>query len=301
VPDGAVDVDEPNPLVRGQQLVDAVQLDLERQWLPAESREIMLTFLGGLVGEAAFALPDGLTADAQLGLEEQLARFADYWMLEQYGSFEVLLAGSPPELAMPPAEQRAGFMTLGAFLARVSSPPQRAMYLTEVLACAVVPPPPQLLESVWDDEPRQTAKSIVQQFYANEQVACAACHSVYIGHAIALDRYDELGRYRESLDGFAIDTSYGLIMPTFEPRPAANDGQVMPFAAPAELGRALSRSSGVRACLIRRLNRQLGGAEPTDRELRCVLGKLDAAQGNFRSVLSILAPRLTTAPSDGQP
>lgn len=125
-------------------------------------------------------------------------------------------------------------------------------------------------------------------------MACKSCHRVYIGYAIALDRYDKLGRYRETLDGVPIDTSYALAMPTFEPQPAENDGQDLPFATPPELGRALSQASGVRACLIKNLNRQLGGTELTDSELGCILEGLQAKQGNFDSVLAMLAPRFTT-------
>ncbi len=311
--EAAVDATEPNALVRGQQLVDAVQAEFEQKGVPSESRQVLRSFVGGLVGEASLALPPELGKDVQAAMQRELDSFANHWMLAQHSSLEALLTSSTTwvnaELAahygvarpapgawekveLPP-ERRGGLMTLGALLARLPSPPRRAEHLTEALACITVPPPPSS-ESVWGREPKQTAKSIVEQAYGDDAVVCRSCHRIYIGYAIALDRYDELGRYRETLNGVPIDTSYALAMPTFGPQPAENDGQDLPFATPPELGRALSQASGVRACLIKKLNQQLGGTELTDSELGCILESLRAKQGNFDSVLATLAPRFTT-------
>lgn len=315
VAEGAVDATEMNALVRGQQLVDAVQGEFEQQGAPSASRQVLRSFVGGLVAEASLTLPPELGAGVQAAMQQELDSFANHWMLGQHGSLEALLTSSTTwandelaehygvarpasgtwEVIELPPERRGGLMTLGALLARLPSPPNRAMHLTDALACTTVPPPP-VLESMWNREPKQTAKSIVVQAYGDDQVSCKACHRYYIGYAIALDRYDELGRYRETLNGVPIDTSYALAMPTFEPQPAENDGQDLPFATPSELGRALSQASGVRACLIKKLNQQLGGPELTDSELGCVLQGLQARQGNFDSVLAMLSPRFTAPP-----
>lgn len=306
----AVEATEPNALVRGQQLVDAVQGELEQRGLPTESRQALRNLVGALVGEGSLALPAELSDDVQAAMQQELDSFANNWMLEERGSLEALLTSSttwvnaelaahygmaPPapgawaEVALPP-ERRGGLMTLGALLARLPSPPNRATHLSEALACFSLPPPP-VLESIWDKQPKQTAKSVVEQAYGEDQVSCKSCHRVYIGYAIALDRYDELGRYRETIDGAPIDTSYALAMPMFEPQSAEGYGQDLPFSAPSELGRALSQASGVRACLIKSLNQQLGGSDLTDSELGCILKGLQAKQGNFASVLGILSPR----------
>jgi hypothetical protein len=314
VAEGAVDASEPNELVRGQQLVDAVQVGLE-QGLPFESRQILRGFVGELVGEASLPLPPALGEGVQAAMQQELDSFASHWMLEQHGSLEALLtspmtwvndelaehyglprpASSSWEAVELPADRRAGLMTLGALLARLPSPPFRATHLTEALACTTLPPPPAVPESIWEAEPKRTAKSIVEQTYGDDQVACQTCHRYYIGYAIALDRYDELGRYRATLDGVPIDTSYSLFMPTFGSQAPAGDTQDLPFATPAELGRGLSRASGVRACLIKKLNQQLGGSELTESELGCILEGLQAKQGNLDSVLATLAPRFAAS------
>lgn len=293
---GSVDASEPNIYVRGQQLVDAVALALESQPLPAQPRQILRDFVGQLVGENLFSLPAALPADEQELYARQLDGFAERWAVGQLDSLEFLLTGAPPEALGAPPEQLAGIMTLGAFLARVPSPPERAMYLAETLGCTTIPPPPPIMMSTWDSQPKQPAKNVVLGQYGDDQTPCVACHTHYIGYAIALDRYDELGRYRESLNGLGIDTGYGLTMPAFFPHPAAIDGQRVEFATPSELGRALSEAGGVRACLVRKLNEQLSGSALTDEEVGCLLDDWAAAHNDFVALLALLAPRFAIAP-----
>lgn len=296
VPAGSVEASEPNIFVRGQQLVDAVELAFERQPLPAPSRQIMRDFVGQLIGENLFSLPAALPADEQALYSRQLDRFTEHWAGGRLDSPDFLLTGAPPEALGAPPEQLAGIMTLGAFLARVPSPPARALYLAETLGCTPVPPPPPIMMSTWDSQPKQPAKNVVLGQYGDDQTPCVACHTHYIGYAIALDRYDELGRYRESLNGQAIDTGYSLTMPAFYPHPAANDGQRVEFATPSELGRALSEAGGVRACLVRKLNETLSGSALTDEEVGCLLDDWAAANNDFVALLALLAPRFAIAP-----
>jgi len=167
------------------------------------------------------------------------------------------------------------------------------MHLAQALACVAVPPPPAL-ESVWAKPDRPSAKDIVSSSYGDDQVVCWTCHQYYVGYAVALDRYDELGRYRETLAAKPIDTSYRLInyvggsdlLP-----PGADPNPYLEFGTIQELGQALSGNEAVRGCLVRQLNRFLGAPDLSDAELGCVLGKLGEKNASFLSLLAILAPR----------
>lgn len=307
--DDAIDADEPDALARGQQLVDAVEARLRGPAVPPAARDLLHDLVAGLLDVADSTPATELPATVARAMQGELERFVAHWVEERDATLAALLTTSTTfvdgELAdhygLPrpagggwqqlelPAEQRAGILTLGAFLTRRPSPPDRATYLFEALSCQSIPPPPSL-ESIWDKLPRSPAKQIVREAYSDDQIACWNCHQYYVGFAIALDRYDELGRYRDSLNGVPIDTSYRIMTPTGAAPAADADGRMVEFSTPRELGLALGESEGVRSCLVERLLETLGAAELGESELSCVLRELRAKQGSFTSLLAILAP-----------
>lgn len=254
---------QPSPTELSESLADAMNSELERvinHWLIGNQATLTALFSDGtsfLNGELANHY--GLT----------LTGSNDWQVLEQ----------DTPE--------RAGVLTLGRFLTSYPSPPSRATRLAAALECTIVPPPPDLA-SVWANPERPPAKQVVTQAYGEDQAACRTCHRFYIGFGIALDRYDALGRYRDTLDGTPIDTSYQLTLG----HAFADDSDTLQvdFANPRELGLALAAAPKVQACFAQKMNESLGGRELSDPELRCVVDYVNQRQTSLWSLLAALAP-----------
>lgn len=115
-----------------------------------------------------------------------------------------------------PSEQRAGFLTQGAFLAGHShaqqpSPVLRGVFLRERLLC--VPPilPP-------DDVPPLDSEQEVQwttnreRFAAHSsQPGCAACHIAIDGVGFPFESYDTLGAFRTTDNGAPVDSTGEIV------------------------------------------------------------------------------------------
>ncbi len=193
-----------------------------------------------------------------------------------------------------PTSDRAGMLTMGAFLRRLPSPPQRGVFLVQKLTCSAPPPaPPPGLHSVWSTPQQEPAKQTILENYGDAQPACNACHSVYTAYAIALDRYDEIGRYRTSIGKTAIDTSYSLY--TLAPAPlSASEMNRIDFDNVHELAEGLSKSRDVRACIVQQLASRLRARALSADEMDCVLTQLEAKGDNLLSLIAILSPNFAS-------
>jgi hypothetical protein len=311
------------PKERAQRLAGAIDSAVQGSILPGPMSRV----LRDLVVDRLLAQTDPMTQERRvqpfptavspsLGaeLDEEFELAIAHWLSEGSGTLEHLLTdntafatsllarhyGLPaPESegfvpVLQPRETQMGLLTRGAFLARQSLAPARGTFLLEALTCVPMVPPPAVMVSLWDQPDRPPVKQIVEQSYGH--TGCAGCHDVYIGYSIALDRYDELGRYREQQNGVTIDTSSHLLVGGCPP----NEGRCVPttdgrgyieFAGPEELGRTLSKVPGVHQCLINALVQHLGMAELTEVELRCVMGEFDAKSASLSALLAVLAPR----------
>ena len=243
-------------------------------------------------------------------MANEWARTIDGWMLFQRASLETLLTNdtsylspalaghygiahsftSPWEPVQQVTSQRAGVLTMGAFLTHFASPPQRGIELVERLTCARPPPAPPIPVSVWSDPQRLSAKEIITTQYGDANPPCRACHGLYVGYAIALDRYDSLGRYREQIAGAPIDTSYSLATAT--PAPLPRIVEEFSFSNSYELGKALSASRGVRACLAEKLAESAGLRALNASELECVLTDFEHSGTSFWTLTAALSPLL---------
>ena len=298
-----------DPYERAGQLVDAVRGSLSggsggfpAVWL---HDFVLHRFMDdSSTGKPAPLSPEiGLDVEASMAVETKLA--IAHWIGDEHATLSALLTDDTVFLddnlaahygishaftqqweAVPqPASERAGILTLGPFLARFPSAPRRAVQLVQSLGCSQAPPAPPVPVSVWDDPGHPSAKDIVTEQYGDTtSPTCKACHQIYVGYGIALDRYDAVGRYRSTLGGKPIDTSYSLYLGYDQ------DGEQVDFASPQELGNALSRARSVRSCLVRKFAESLGAREMTDPELSCVLEKFDASQGSFWSLFADLSP-----------
>ena len=137
-----------------------------------------------------------------------------------------------------------GVLGLPAILAQHSKPTEsfpiyRGLFVRQQLLCQLLPPPPP---NAGEAPPRVQGVSARERFEQHSSdSACRGCHVLIDPLGFAFERYDALGRYRDTEDGLAIDTSGEL-------RGTDVDG---PFADLSQLSSKLADSETVRACASR--------------------------------------------------
>lgn len=112
----------------------------------------------------------------------------------------------------PEGSSRAGLLTQMSFLAAHShavrsSPTLRGQALRELFLCQEVPAPPpnvdfSLLEDAGDLDTARERLDI-----HNTNPSCAGCHLITDPIGLALENFDGAGRYRETENGAALDTT----------------------------------------------------------------------------------------------
>jgi hypothetical protein len=157
----------------------------------------------------------------------------------------------------------------------------RTKMLCQTLADAPpnVPPPP----------PASTKVSTRDRFKAHtDNAGCAACHTLMDPIGFSFERFDAMGRYRESeRGGFAL-TGEGALTGTDV------DG---PFVGPVELGKKLAASASVRRCMAGQIAEFALGravATPTNR-LPIDDRTLDALMGQAKSGAGVVDARALMA------
>lgn len=147
-----------------------------------------------------------------------------------------------------PANQRAGILTLPAFLAVQAHPDQtapvlRGKFVYKKLLCRdISPPPAELMDRI--TVPEVTEDSTARErFSAHSQDAvCAACHQYLDPPGFALENYDALGAYRTMENNKPIDAT-GQFVGTRD----INE----PFDGVIEMAALLARSEQVQDCVTR--------------------------------------------------
>ncbi|HVJ20936.1 MAG TPA: DUF1592 domain-containing protein [Polyangiaceae bacterium] len=185
------------------------------------------------------------------------------------------------------SDQRSGFLGLASFLTHTSvpsrtSPTLRGAWILSELLCSPPPPPPanvpQLEESAEPDAMEASGTENVRARLERhrEDVACRGCHEQFDPMGLGLERYDGIGRYRESYpNGDAI-----------EPAGVLPDGT--PFAGPEELGAILSQDPRFGACAASKLLTYALGRDVVDADAVTLqrLNERWAARGStFRNLL----------------
>jgi hypothetical protein len=120
--------------------------------------------------------------------------------VDDEGFARISLAGSP----------RGGLLTQGAFLTFTSyplrtSPVKRGKWVLEQLLCMAPPPPPANVGAFNEDESAGTVRERLEAHRANPE--CAGCHAMMDPIGFGLERFDPVGRPRDTDNGFAIDDS----------------------------------------------------------------------------------------------
>ncbi len=111
---------------------------------------------------------------------------------------------------------RGGLLTQISFLASHahparSSPTLRGKALRELLLCQKVPPPPPNVDFSLLEDPDASLKTARERLAVHaSNPSCAGCHLITDPMGLALENFDGSGRYRETEDGAALDTSGDL-------------------------------------------------------------------------------------------
>ena len=163
---------------------------------------------------------------------------------------------------------RLGVLSSGAFLSVASnvddtSPTKRGKLVRERLMCQPIPPPPP---DVMADVPPTAlgGECRVDQYKAHGQGSCAGCHGLMDPIGFGLERYDQLGRYREYEY-----LSEGLDLNTSCPLDGKGDiAELGAFTDPAGLAQLLVEQDVVQQCLVTQLYTWAMGHAPAGDDVR---------------------------------
>jgi hypothetical protein len=165
-----------------------------------------------------------------------------------------------------PEDHRAGILTSSAFLTMnahqsETSPTLRGKYILERVLCQNVPPPPGDVDIDLEPRPEDppTLRERLEQH--REDPACASCHAYIDPPGFLFEHYDSVGRYREAVDGYPVDST--------------GDLNGIPLDDAIDLAAELVNNPQVGRCVIKQLYRHASGRLDTIEELS-VLMALDA-------------------------
>jgi hypothetical protein len=264
-----------------------------------------------------------LDAAARVAMREETRRFVAHVMEDGTGTLPELLTSTTsylsPELAklygLPaptgPADAggfaqasfegtaRAGILTQGSVVTThskpsSSSPIHRGKLVRERLLCQPLPPPPAgLMVQPPPVDPSLTTRERYAAHAAMEP--CKSCHRLIDPVGFGFERFDGIGRERDSEAGQKIDAS-GQIVST-----PGSDGT---FDGTVELATKLAASPDVHACFTTQWMRFAYGIQE-DAETACLVAEL--GQGFEKDGLKIedlivaltLAPRFAQRTVDG--
>lgn len=191
-------------------------------------------------------------------------------LAELYGDDVLSTAG---DLSQLDPEKRAGLLTLPGVLAALShaeqtSPTLRGRAVLANLLCRPpAPPPANVNPTLPPSVPGASTRERLEAHFSD--ASCASCHASMDGIGFALEKFDWLGRSRETENDREIDTSADF---EIGKEPISIDGA-------ADLAHALSGRNDVAACLARQLSRFALGVRETD-DFDCSVEELaEIAQG----------------------
>jgi Protein of unknown function (DUF1592)/Protein of unknown function (DUF1588)/Protein of unknown function (DUF1585)/Protein of unknown function (DUF1595)/Protein of unknown function (DUF1587) len=246
------------------------------------------------------ALADAMMTEGQLWFQEFLAnniRLTEWFtadfnyvngVLAQHYGFGPPATPSQFVKVINIADQRRGFLGLASFLTQTSFPSRtaptlRGAWVLSELLCSPPPPPPAMVPKL--DESAVPAE--MNQAPGSENVAarlarhrtdpsCAVCHQLLDPMGLGLERFDGIGRYRES---------YGN-GDTIDPAGVLPDGTT--FSGALELGTILAKDPRFTACAAKKLYTYALGREVDDYDAPMLQGlqrRWDARGLNFRNLI----------------
>lgn len=237
-------------------------------------RELELTFQAFLAEDRPVS--ELMTADFS---------FVDARLAAHYG-IEAPAGDDFARVTMPP-ERRAGLLARAGILAVTSqpnrtSPVKRGVWVLEQLLCTHPPPPPPDVEGFDATEPRP-GETLRQRFERHRaDPVCASCHALMDPIGFGLERFDGIGRYRETESGTTIDDS-GVLLGGIE------------FAGAVELSQRIAEDPRFSRCVSQQLmTYALGrGMRRADEVwVHAVTERAEAEGGSLRDVITqiVLSP-----------
>lgn len=181
--------------------------------------------------------------------------------------------------------ERSGLLTQPALMALLahsdqSAPVLRGVFVLQQLLCLDVQPPPPNVAAV-PPQVDQTATTRERFAQHTKDPNCAGCHVVLDGIGFGFERFDQLGRYRETENNLPVDDS-GEVLDTGD---SALDG---PFSGALELSQKLANSELARDCIATQWYRYaMGRVEDTTDQcsLTDVKSRFTSSNGSFRELL----------------
>jgi hypothetical protein len=165
---------------------------------------------------------------------------------QSYGLAANALTGKDPR-PIDGMSRRAGLLTQPSFLAgnsvsKATAPVKRGAFVRKELLCQPIPPVPIGVVPVLPDKPLTAREKLA----LHGQPDCIACHRLMDPPGLALEIFDDLGRYRTLDQGKQIDAT-GVLEGAGDQDGTFKDG--------LELIDRLGRSSAVKQCFARQLFR----------------------------------------------
>ena len=181
--------------------------------------------------------------------------------------------------------QRSGLLTQPAILALLahsdqSAPVLRGVFFRERVLCLEVEPPPPTVVAV-APEVDQTATTRERFAQHTQQSGCRGCHVLLDGVGFGFERYDQLGRYRDTENNRPIDDSGEVV----DSGDQALDGT---FNGAVELSQRIASNPTVRDCIATQWYRYAMGRveDASDAcSLQQVKTRFATGNGAFRELL----------------
>ena len=182
-----------------------------------------------------------------LSLYDDRRTFVNDDLAEFYG---LPMTGQPGfhSAEFPPESKRAGLLGAGAILAghglpQRNSPTARGKFVSEMVLCRLIPPPPNNVPPL----PPQAGPDVTMRerlAVHRKEPVCASCHSMMDPLGFGMEDFDSVGLYRTMEGTSPVDATGTLEGPGL-------DGSA--FSGLAELGAALRRQPVVGPCLVSKL------------------------------------------------
>jgi hypothetical protein len=171
----------------------------------------------------------------------------------------------------PPESKRAGLLGAGAVLAghalpQRNSPTARGKFVSEMLLCRSIPPPPNNVPPL----PPQAGPEVTMRerlAVHRKEPVCASCHTMMDPIGFGMEDFDSVGLHRTMEGTSPVDATGTLLGPGL-------DGSA--FDGLAELGAALRRQPIVGTCLVKQIYAEVLGRSPIQLD-RAAIDQLSAS------------------------
>lgn len=180
--------------------------------------------------------------------------------------------GGFSKVTLPASQLRRGFIGQASHLTRNShaaqtSPTRRGVFLSNLLLCNEIPPPPPGVNTTFpefDPANPKTKKQYLEEIHHKGGDNCEGCHNLMDPFGYALESFDAIGRYRtEDENGLPID-------------PSGNIADFGTFTNAVDLAQIMHDNPRTMNCIVSNLFRQSMGHEETKGERPAILSIQDA-------------------------